>query len=166
MHADGPWLLAIRAMYGDLAMRTCGLEIPRPAEANAGSRNDALRPRAPCAIERQVKSFFVRRYPMADERHSGITMHKLSFGGGLMGLLFATGCVLIFLLGFPALWYFVAFAFALGLGVALFLRSASDRLSQRNKPMSLFAASDQRIDTPARRKRRIRWHRLPRVATA
>jgi len=125
-----------------------------------------LRPRAPCAIERQVKSFFVRRYPMADERHSGITMHKLSFGGGLMGLLFATGCVLIFLLGFPALWYFVAFAFALGLGVALFLRSASDRLSQRNKPMSLFAASDQRIDTPARRKRRIRWHRLPRVATA
>lgn len=102
---------------------------------------------------------------MTEKRHPGITMHKLSFGGGLMGLLFAAGCALIFLLGFPTLWYFVAFAFALGIGIALFLRSASDRLSQRNKPMSLLASSEQKTATPAR-KHRIRWHRVPRVATA
>jgi len=93
-------------------------------------------------------------------------MHKLSFGGGLEGLTFVIGTVLIFVFGLPALWYFVAFALALGIGIALFLRTASDRLSQRNKPMSLFAASDQKIDVPARRRHRIRWHRVPRVATA
>jgi len=103
---------------------------------------------------------------MAEKRHPGITMHKLSFGGGLEGLTFVIGTVLIFVFGLPALWYFVAFAVALGLGVALFLRSASDRLSRRNKPMSLFSASDQKINAPVRRTRRIRWHRLPRVATA
>jgi len=47
---------------------------------------------------------------MAEKRHPGITMHKLSFGGGLMGLVFAVGSALIFVLGFPTLWYFVALA--------------------------------------------------------
>ena len=103
---------------------------------------------------------------MAEKRHPGITMHKLSFGGGLEGLTFVIGTVLIFVFGLPALWYFVAFAIALGLGVALFLRRASDRLSQRNKPMSLFAESDHKINTPVQRPRRVRWHRVPRVATA
>jgi hypothetical protein len=93
-------------------------------------------------------------------------MHKLSFGGGLEGLTFVIGSVLIFVFGLPALWYFVAFAVALGIGVAVFLQSSSDRLSQRNKPMSLFAASDQKIASATKRKRRVRWHRLPRVATA
>jgi hypothetical protein len=103
---------------------------------------------------------------MAEKRHPGISMHKLSFGGGLMGLLFAAGSALIFIFGLPALWYFVAFALALGLGIALFLRKASDRLSQRNKPMSLFAVSEQKTAVPERPKRRLRWHRLPRVAAA
>jgi hypothetical protein len=103
---------------------------------------------------------------MAEKRHPGITMHKLSFGGGLEGLTFVIGTVLIFLFGLPALWYFVAFALALGIGIAVFLRTASDRISQQNKPMSLFAASEQKIDVSSRRKHRIRWHRLARVAAA
>jgi membrane protein implicated in regulation of membrane protease activity len=103
---------------------------------------------------------------MAEERHPGITMHRLSFGGGLMGLLFAAGSALIFIFGLPALWYFVAFALALGLGIALFLRKASDRLSQRNKPMSLFAVSEQKTAVSEPSKTRLRWHRLPRVAAA
>ena len=49
---------------------------------------------------------------MAEKWHSGITMHKLSFGSGFIGLLFAAGSALIFVLGFPTLWYFVALAFA------------------------------------------------------
>jgi len=102
---------------------------------------------------------------VAEKRHPGITMHKLSFGGGLEGLTFVIGTVLIFVFGLPALWYFVAFAVALGIGIAVFLRSASDRISQRNKPLSLFA-SEQKVDIPARRRHRIRWHRVPRVATA
>jgi hypothetical protein len=103
---------------------------------------------------------------MAEKRHPGITMHRLSFGGGLMGLLFAAGSALIFVFGLPALWYFVAFALALGIGIALFLRKASDRLSRRNKPMSLFAVPEQKTAAPERPKHRIRWHRLPRAAAA
>jgi len=102
---------------------------------------------------------------MAEKRHPGINMHKLSFGGGLEGLTFVIGTILIFVFGLPALWYFVAFAVALGVGIALFLRGASDRLSQRNKPMSLFAAPDQSPATPARRTS-LRWHRLSRFAQA
>jgi hypothetical protein len=103
---------------------------------------------------------------MAEKRHPGITMHKLSFGGELMGLLFAAGSALIFVFGLPVLWYFVAFALALGIGIALFLRRASDRISQRNRPISLFAVSEQATTAPARSKTRLRWHRLPRVAAA
>jgi hypothetical protein len=103
---------------------------------------------------------------MAAKRHPGITMHKLSFGGGLEGLTFVIGSVLIFVFGLPALWYFVAFAAALGIAIAVFLIAASDRLSQRNKPMSLFSAPEQRTGSPVRRKPRVRWHRLPRAAEA
>jgi hypothetical protein len=102
---------------------------------------------------------------MSERRHPGITMHKLSFGGGLMGLLFALGSALIFVLGFPTLWYFVAFALVLGVGIAVFLRSASNRISQRNQPLSLFAPALQTQHTP-RPKRRIRWHHVPRLAAA
>ena len=101
---------------------------------------------------------------MAEKRHPGITMHKLSFGGGFIGLLFAAGSALIFILGFPTLWYFVAVAFVLGVGVALFLRAASSRISQRNKPMSLFAAPEEQKALPARRKERLRWHILSRLS--
>jgi hypothetical protein len=77
---------------------------------------------------------------MAENRHPGISMHKLPVGGGFMGLLFAAGCSLIFVLGFPTLWYFVALAFALGVGVALFLRVGNQRRADRGKPLSILAA--------------------------
>lgn len=100
---------------------------------------------------------------MADKPHPGITMHKLSFGGGFVGLVFAAGSALIFALGFPTLWYFIALAFALGVGIAVFLRAASTRISQHNKPLSLFAAPEQ--NKGQARKHRIRWHSMPRLST-
>jgi hypothetical protein len=74
---------------------------------------------------------------MDEKRHPGITMHKLPVDGGFMGVLFAAGSALIFLLGFPTLWYFVAFAVVLGVGVAIFLRFVNRYRSQRNKPLSI-----------------------------
>ncbi len=103
---------------------------------------------------------------MPEKRHPGINMHKLSFGGGLEGLTFVMGSVLIFVFGLPALWYFVAFALVLGVGIAVFLRTASDRISQHNKPLSLFPSPNQQEKHRVRRKRRLRWHRLPKLATA
>jgi hypothetical protein len=94
---------------------------------------------------------------MAEKRHPGITMHKLSFGGGFIGLLFAAGSALIFVLGFPTLWYFVALAFALGIGIAVLLRVVSKSRSERNKPLSILAFSE----TTETRKRgdRVRWRK-------
>jgi hypothetical protein len=77
---------------------------------------------------------------MAEKRHPGITMHKLTFGSGFVGLLFTVGCSLIFVLGFPALWYFVAFSAALGLAVAIILRISTRHHSEHVKPLSIFAA--------------------------
>lgn len=77
---------------------------------------------------------------MSDKRHPGITMHKISFGGGFMGLLFAAGSALIFILGFPTLWYFVALAAVLGVGIAVFLNRVSNWRSKRNQPLSILAA--------------------------
>ena len=94
---------------------------------------------------------------MAEKRHPGITMHKISFGGGFMGLLFAAGSALIFVLGFPTLWYFVALAFALGIGVAVLLRIVSKSRSERNKPLSILAVSAA-SESPKRRER-VRWHK-------
>jgi len=95
---------------------------------------------------------------MAEKRHPGITMHKLSFGGGFVGLLFAAGSALIFVVGFPTLWYFVALAFALGVGIAVFLRLVSSRRADRNKPLSILATAEktERRPPPPRQ----RWHRL------
>lgn len=73
---------------------------------------------------------------MAD-RHPGITMHKLPVGGGFIGILFAIGSSVIFILGFPTLWYFVVLTFALGVAIAIFLRIASRYRSERNKPLSI-----------------------------
>jgi hypothetical protein len=103
---------------------------------------------------------------MSEKRHPGITMHKITFGGGFVGLLFAVGSALIFVLGFPTLWYFVALAFALGIGVAVFLRLISRRSEKRNKPLSIMATSGDvnRQRAPQRQK----WHRMyaitPRVS--
>lgn len=74
---------------------------------------------------------------MTDKQHPGITMHKISFGGGFVGLLFAAGSALIFVLGFPTLWYFVALAFALGLAIALFLKVVNNWRTKRNQPLSI-----------------------------
>lgn len=80
---------------------------------------------------------------MAEKRHPGITMHKLTFGSGFVGLLFTVGCSLIFVLGFPTLWYFVAFSAALGIAVAIGLRASSRRHAERMKPHSIFPAITQ-----------------------
>jgi len=91
---------------------------------------------------------------MSTDRHSGINMHKLSFGGGFMGLLFSVGSTLIFVLGLPTLWYFVAFAFVLGVAFAIVLRIVSDRRSEHNKPLSIFAVEKTKAPLPTRREKR------------
>jgi len=71
---------------------------------------------------------------MTNKPHPGITMHKITFGGGFIGLLFTAGCSLIFLLGFPTLWYFVALSIALGLVIALlfhFTRSGDSHVQEQ-----------------------------------
>ena len=98
---------------------------------------------------------------MAEKRHPGITMHKLSFGGGFVGLLFAAGSALIFVLGFPTLWYFVALAFALGAGIAVFLRLSSNRRADRNKPLSILAGAE---NTDRRTVPRQQWQKLFQVS--
>src|SRR5437588_12209568 len=70
-------------------------------------------------------------------------LHKLSFGSGFIGLLFAGGSALIFVLGFPTLWYFVALAFVLGLAIAAVLRFANNWRTLRNQPLSIMAANDE-----------------------
>ena len=85
---------------------------------------------------------------MSAKRHPGITMHRLTFGGGLEGLTFVVGSVLIFVFGLPALWYFVALALALGIGIAVFLRLANSRSSERNKPLSILHAAPKKPQDP------------------
>jgi hypothetical protein len=104
---------------------------------------------------------------MAADRHPGITMHKLSFGGGFVGLLFAAGSALIFVLGFPTLWYFVAFAVALGIGIATFLSLISQRRSDRNKPLSILAVPETPV-APVAQKRdpQNKFHFLPKPISA
>jgi hypothetical protein len=94
---------------------------------------------------------------MPEKRHPGITMHKLSFGGGFVGLLFAAGSALIFVLGFPTLWYFVALAAVLGVGIAVVLRLTGGLRGDRNKPLSIFHSVEleQRETAP-----RQKWHRM------
>jgi hypothetical protein len=72
---------------------------------------------------------------MAENRHPGISMHKLPVGPGFIGLIFTVGCALIFLLGLPQLWYFVAFSAAFGIGLAIVFRLIAR--AQRMKPLSI-----------------------------
>ena len=88
---------------------------------------------------------------MADnDQHPGITMHKLPVGGGFAGLIFAVGSALIFVLGLPSLWYFVAFSAALGVGIAVIFRLVNNRRSERMKPLSIVAtnATDKSVALP------------------
>ncbi len=55
------------------------------------------------------------------ERHPGITMHRLPVAGGLIGLVFTVGSCLIFLIGIPALRYFLFGALVVGAIIALLL---------------------------------------------
>ena len=79
---------------------------------------------------------------MSEKRHPGITMHKLSVRGDFIGLVFAVGSSVIFILGFPTLWYFVALAFALGIAIAILLRIIAPGRSERNRPLSILAKPD------------------------
>jgi len=74
-------------------------------------------------------------------------MHKLTVGAGFEGLLFTIGCSLIFVIGLPALWSFVAFGAALGIGVAIFLHLTSNSRSERMKPLSIFS-TEQKVESP------------------
>ena len=80
---------------------------------------------------------------MADnDRHPGISMHKLPVGGGFAGLVFALGSAVIFILGLPSLWYFVALSGGLGVGIALILRLVNKGRSERLKPLSILSNSE------------------------
>lgn len=91
---------------------------------------------------------------MAEKWHSGISMHKLSVGPGVMGLVFAVGCALIFVIGLPALWSFVAFSGAFGLAIALLLRVISKSRSERAKPLSILQTSENQKPPRAEPKQR------------
>ncbi len=54
--------------------------------------------------------------------HPGISVHHIQVGGGIAGLIFTVGSMVVFLWGVPALWYFLGGAIALGAGVAVILR--------------------------------------------
>ena len=85
---------------------------------------------------------------MAANRHPGITMHKLSVGGGFIGVVFTMGTALIFVIGFPALWSFVAFSAALGIFIAVLLHLARGRQAERNKPLSIMSAPTETTPPP------------------
>lgn len=95
---------------------------------------------------------------MSEKRHPGITMHKITFGGGFIGLLFAAGSALIFVLGFPTLWYFVAGAAVLGVGISLALRLTASRRGDRSKPLSIFASAEP-LEHPKLTTKQ-KWHRV------
>jgi len=94
---------------------------------------------------------------MSENRHSGINMHKLPVGGGFIGLLFAIGTAVIFILGFPTLWYFVALSVGLGIAIALIMRIVHQRTDDRSRPLSILST-----ETSQRRSRvrRQKWHRM------
>jgi hypothetical protein len=100
---------------------------------------------------------------MAEKWHSGINMHKLTVGAGFEGLLFAIGCSLIFVFGLPALWYFVAFSAALGVGIAIFLRAVNNRRSDHLKPLSILQADEKETRAVAQQQDRSRnlFHAKP-----
>ena len=82
---------------------------------------------------------------MSQERHPGINMHKFTVGSGFVGFLFAGGCALIFVLGLPALWYFVFFSAGCGIILAAALRIIHDRRSDKTKPLSILSTLENQI---------------------
>lgn len=90
---------------------------------------------------------------MSEDRHPGISMHRLPVGGGFVGVLFAVGCAAIFLIGMPSLWYFVAFSAGLGIAIAALIRFFQQGNSDRNKPLSILITKDDRADSRGTRAR-------------
>lgn len=85
---------------------------------------------------------------MSENRHPGINMHKLPVGGGFVGILFAIGSAVIFIVGFPSLWYFVALSGGLGVVIALMIRFLHQHISDRTKPLSILTP-DKKLPRPA-----------------
>ena len=94
---------------------------------------------------------------MSEKRHPGISMHKLPVGGGFVGLLFTVGTAVIFILGFPTLWYFVAFSAGVGVAIALVIRVVHQRTSDRSKPLSILSAETAKPHSGVQRQK---WHRM------
>jgi len=94
---------------------------------------------------------------MSEDRHPGINMHKLPVGGGFIGLLFVIGSAVVFILGFPPLWYFVALSAGLGMVIALMIRFIHQRTSDRSRPLSILSAetAPRRLRVPP-----PKWHRM------
>jgi hypothetical protein len=55
------------------------------------------------------------------ENHSGITMHRIAVGGGIMGAVFAIGSVFIFVVGLPVSRWFLLGSSLFGIGIAAVL---------------------------------------------
>lgn len=53
---------------------------------------------------------------MANDRYPEINMGHIKVGDGVAGLIFTIGCMAIFLVGVPWLWFFLLVAIALGAG--------------------------------------------------
>ena len=85
---------------------------------------------------------------MSEDRHPGISMHKLPVGGGFVGILFAVGCCAIFVLGLPSLWYFIAFSAGLGIAIAALISFFRDDQSDRSKPLSIRAVKENQAMLP------------------
>ncbi len=56
-----------------------------------------------------------------NRRHPGISMHRIPVGAGIAGVLFTVGSMAVFLIGIPALRYFLGLALVLGIGIAIVL---------------------------------------------
>jgi len=56
-----------------------------------------------------------------DPQNPQINISKIRVGGGIIGTIFTVGCMLIFLIGLPVLWYIFPTAIVLGCAVALAL---------------------------------------------
>jgi len=77
-----------------------------------------------------------------NNRRPEITMHSLRFGGGFAGLVFTVGSMLIFLIGLPSLWSFLALSTALGISVAVIFRLIARNRSARQQPLSILHIGD------------------------
>lgn len=56
-----------------------------------------------------------------NKRHPGISMHRIPVGAGIAGVVFTVGSMAVFLIGIPALRYFLGLALVLGIGIAIML---------------------------------------------